>query len=705
MVQGRVDRPRPEVNRRPSGRYLSAMTDTAPIAPKRPVTAQLHGETRTDDYAWMRDRNDPAVTEYLNAENAFTAAAMAHTAGLQKTLYDEMLARIQEDDSQVPVRRGDWYYYSRTEKNKAYPIFCRRHGSPDAAEQIYFDQNAAAAGHDFYTLGAFAVSPDHRLLALLVDTSGYEDFVLEIRDLESGALLPDSASPLGFGVAWASDSRTLFYLTTDEAKRSDRVWRHTLGTERSADQVVYHDPDSLFNVGVDRLRSGDYVIISSSSFTSSESWLIDAHAPDSAPVLVAPRAADVEYTVEHGGDWLYVLTNRDGARNFTVMRAPVASPAAWVEWLAHRESVFVENIDIFSRWVVVEEREGGLRRLRVAALDSGESHYLSFDEPAYGVFVGANPEFTTNALRFSYSSLITPNSVFDYDLEHRTRTLLKRDAVLGGYDPSQYRIERVMATARDGTPVPVSLVYKLPFTRDGKRPLLLYAYGSYGYTMEPTFSSIRYSLIDRGFVYAIAHVRGGQEMGRPWYDDGKMMRKLNTFHDFIDVADHLVKNGYTSADRLAANGGSAGGLLMGAIANMRPELFHVIVADVPFVDVINTMLDDSIPLTAQEWEQWGNPHLPEQYAYMRRYSPYDNVAAQAYPRMLVTSGVNDSRVAYWEPTKWVARLRALNPRGNPVLLKMNMGAGHGGSSGRYEQLHEDAFRQSFIIDQTLPLPD
>jgi oligopeptidase B len=678
------------------------MTDTAPIAPKRPVTTQLHGETRTDDYAWMRDRNDPAVTEYLDAENAFTAAEMAHTEPLRQALYDEMLARIQEDDSQVPVKRDDWYYYSRTEKGKAYPIYCRRHGAPDAQEQIYFDQNVAAAGHEFYTLGAFAVSPDHRLLALLVDTGGYEDFVLEIRDLESGTVLPDTASPLGFGLAWASDSRTIFYLTTDDAKRSDRVWRHTLGAERSADQSVYHDPDSLFNVGVDRLRSGAYVVINSGSFTSSESWLIDAHTPNSAPVLVAPRASDVEYAVEHGGAWLYLLTNRDGARNFKVMRAPVANPSAWSEWLEHRDTVFVENIDIFARWVVVEEREGGLRRLRVTALDTGETHYVGFEEAAYGVFVGANPEFETNTLRFSYSSLVTPNSVCDYDLVNRTRTLLKRDAVLGGYEPSNYRIERVTATARDGTAIPVSLVYKLPFARDGKRPLLLYAYGSYGYTMEPTFSSIRYSLIDRGFVYAIAHVRGGQEMGRPWYDDGKMMRKLNTFNDFIDVAEHLVKEGYTSRDRLAANGGSAGGLLMGAIANMRPDLFQSIVADVPFVDVINTMLDDSIPLTAQEWEQWGNPNLPAEYAYMRKYSPYDNVTAQRYPRMLVTSGVNDSRVAFWEPTKWVARLRALNPGGKTLLLKMHMGAGHGGSSGRYERLKEDAFRQAFIIDQTLP---
>lgn len=681
------------------------MTDTAPIAPKRPVTTQLHGETRTDDYAWMRDRSDPAVTEYLDAENSFTSAAMVHTESLQKTLYDEMMSRIQEDDSQVPIARDDWYYYSRTEKGKAYPIYCRRHGAPDAPEQIYFDQNAAAAGHEFYTLGAFAVSPDHRLLALLVDTSGYEDFVLEIRDLGSGVVLPDTASPLGFGLAWASDSRTIFYLTTDDAKRSDRVWRHTLGTERSADQSVYHDPDSRFNVGVDRSRSGAYVVISSGSFTSSESWLIDAHAPNSAPVLVAPRVPDVEYAVEHGGDWLYVLTNRDGARNFKVMRAPVASPTEWSEWIEHRETVFVENIDVFARWVVVEEREGGLRRLCVTALDTAETHDIGFDEAAYGVFVGSNPDFATDTLRFSYSSLVTPNSVFDYDLVNRTRTLRKRDAVLGGYDPSQYRIERVIATARDGTAIPVSLVYKLPFTRDGKRPLLLYAYGSYGYTMEPTFSSIRYSLIDRGFVYAIAHVRGGQEMGRPWYDDGKMMRKLNTFHDFIDVADHLVEAGYSSRDRLAANGGSAGGLLMGAIANMRPDLFHVIVADVPFVDVINTMLDESIPLTAQEWEQWGNPQIPAEYAYLRQYSPYDNVAAQPYPRMLVTSGVNDSRVAYWEPTKWVARLRALNPSGNTLLLKMHMGAGHGGSSGRYERLQEDAFRQAFIIDQTLPLSD
>ena len=681
---------------------IPAPTLTPPIAKTAPTTVTLHGDVRTDEYAWLRDRANPEVIAYLEAENAYTAAMMHHTEPLQEALYTEMLGRIKEDDTEVPVRRDDWLYYSRTEQGKAYPIYCRRKDAAGSAEQVIFDQNAAAEGHPFYQLGGFEVSPDHDHLALLVDTNGYEDFVLRVKDLRTGEFLADTAEALGFGLAWASDGRTLFYQTTDSAKRADQVWRHRLGDARANDVSVYLDPDPLFNVGVRRSRSGAFVFLTSSSFTSTETWLLDARAPERAPVLVAPRAPDVEYDVDHGGDWLYLFTNRDGARDFKVMRAPVSHPATWTEWLPARDGVFVEGVEVFRDFAVVLERAGGLRRLRVSDLASGDSHYVDFPEPAYGVVLDENPEFATRTIRFTYSSLITPDSVYDYDVQARTRELRKRDEVLGGYDSSLYRVERLMVPARDGARVPVSLVYRAPLARDGRRPLVLYAYGAYGHIIEPTFSSARLSLLDRGFVYAIAHVRGGQDMGRAWYDEGKMFGKMNTFFDFIDCGEYLVRERYTSSDRLVAHGGSAGGLLMGAIANLGGDLFHAVVADVPFVDVINTMLDASIPLTAQEWEQWGNPAEAGAYGYMRKYSPYDNVRRGAYPRMLVTSGVNDSRVAFWEPAKWVAKLRTHKTDTHPLLLKMNMGAGHGGATGRYERLKETAFRYAFIIDQAIP---
>ncbi len=668
-----------------------------PVAPRGEHVEMLHGERRADPYQWMRHRDDPEVTAYLEAENAYTAAMTAHTKPLQDALYDEMLARIKEDDASVPARRGEWYYYSRTETGKAYPIFCRTHGE-HGSEQIYFDQNAEAAGHEFYQLGALEVSPDHRLLAILEDVSGYEDFTLRVRELASGAWLPDRVEKLGFGLAWASDSATIFYLTTDDAKRANRVWRHALGADGAADAEVFHEASELNNVGVQRARSGEFIVISSSSFTDSEVRLVPAARPTEPAVVVRALRDHVEYDVEPGAGWLYVCTN-EGAPNFKVMRAPLADPGAWEEWLPHRPEAFVEAAHVFQRFVVVQERQRGLRTLRVTDLERGATHYVDFPQAAYGIHVGANPEFDASDLRFTYSSMVTPDTVFDYDLRTQARVVKKKEQVLGGYDESAYAIERVEAVARDGTRVPVSLVYRTPFERDASRPLLLYAYGSYGYTLEPTFSSMRVSLLDRGFAFGIAHVRGGQEMGRQWYDDGKMQQKMNTFTDFIDVAEHLVRERYTSADQLAANGGSAGGLLMGVIANLRPDLFHTIVADVPFVDVINTMLDASIPLTAQEWLQWGNPHEPDAYACIRAYSPYDNVAPRGYPRMLVTSGVNDSRVAFWEPAKWVAKLRATKTDTRVLLLKMNMGAGHGGASGRYERLRETAFRYAFIIDQ------
>jgi oligopeptidase B len=681
---------------------MSAQLPVPPVAPRHPVESVLHGERRVDDYAYFKDRNHPETIPYLEAENRYTDAMTAHTATLQQQLYDEMLGRIKEDDSQVPVRRDGWFYYARTERGKAYPIFARKRGSLDAPEEVYFDQNVEAEGHAFYDLGGMEVSPDHQRLAVLVDTTGYEDFVLRIKDLATGQWLPDQIEQLSWGLAWADDNRTLFYMTPDSAKRGDRVWRHVVGTPRSADLSVYHDPDVLFNVNLARSRSGAFILISSTSFTSSEWHLIPTARPTEAPRVVAPRRPGIEYEVEPGEGVLYITTN-EGAPNFRVMTAPLRDPSHrnWTDWIAPRADVFVEGVMPFKHHVVVSERRDGLRRLRISGLEGRrESHEVTFPEAAYGVFPGSNPQYDARVLRFTYSSLVTPNTVTDYDMDRRTRTVLKQDEVLGGYDPAAYEVERVYATARDGvTRVPISLVHRKGVPRDGKAPLLLYAYGSYGSTTEPTFNSQRFSLIDRGFTYAIAHVRGGQEMGRPWYDDGKMLHKMNTFTDFLDVADHLVRERYTSPDRLAANGGSAGGLLMGVIANERPELFKVIVADVPFVDVINTMLDASLPLTAQEWEQWGNPAHEAEYRYLRRYSPYDNVRAQAYPRMLVTSGLNDSRVGYFEPTKWVARLRATKTDSRPLLLRMHMGAGHGGSSGRYERLKEQAFRYAFIVDQ------
>jgi oligopeptidase B len=610
------------------------------------------------------------------------------------------VGRIKETDLSVPTYDAPYWYYSRTVQGQPYPIYCRKLRTLDAAEEVIFDQNAEAKGRKFFSLGGFEVSPNHQLLALLIDTTGYEDFTLRVKDLTTGRYLRDRKEKLGFGLAWASDNRALFYMSTDSAKRSDRVWRHQIGSSVRTDVAVFHEPNVLFNVGVDRLRSGKFIAISSGSFTQGEVRVIDAATPTAPARLIAPRRANVEYDVEHGNGYFWIVTN-DGAPNFKVARVrdDARDLSVWEDWLAPRPDAFVENVSVFAKHVVVSERRGGLRQLRVTALDGGATHDISFPEAAYGVSLAANPMFETNTLRFTYSSLVTPSTVIDYDLTTRSRTVMKQQEVLGGYDPSKYGVERRMAKARDGVMVPVSIVYRLPLVRDGKRPLLEYAYGSYGSNTEATFNSNRISLLDRGVIYAIAHIRGGQEMGRSWYDDGKMMKKKNTFNDFIDVGEFLVAEGYTSKDRMLANGGSAGGLLMGVVANQRPDLYKAIVAAVPFVDVINTMSDASIPLTAQEWEQWGNPAKADEYAYMRSYSPYENVERKAYPAMLVTSGLNDSRVAYWEPTKWVARLRELKTDGNPLLLRMNMGAGHGGSSGRYERLKEIAFDYAFMLEQ------
>jgi oligopeptidase B len=676
----------------------AASPQDPPVARQIPKVDTLHGEVRVDDYFWLREKTNPEVTAYLEAENAYTTQKMKHTEALQDKLYQEMLGRIKETDLSVPVFDTGWWYYSRTEQGKNYPIFCRKRGSLSAPEEVYLDQNALAEGKKFHALGGVDVSPDGETLLYLEDLTAFREYTLYVKDLTTGKIV-DQIANVWNGTAWANDNKTFFYMTADSAKRGNAVWRHVIGTPREQDVKVFQEDNVLNNVGVQRSRSGKYVFITADGFTSSEWRIIPTANPTSEPRVVAARRPNVEYSVDHADGFFLILTN-DSATNFRIVKAPEDNPgpANWVDWLPHRDSVFVEGVDAFKNFVVVSERSGGLRRLRVADLKNNKTHYVTFPEKAYGVYPGGNPEFNTQTYRFNYSSLVTPNSVYDYDLATRKRELKKRQEIPSGYDANSYEVQRFMAPARDGVSVPVSVLLRKGTQLDGSHPLLLYAYGSYGFTLEPTFNSNVLSMVDRGFIYAIAHIRGGQEMGRRWYDDGKMLNKKNTFNDFIDVAEELIRRKYTTSERLVANGGSAGGLLMGAVANMRPDLFRAIVADVPFVDVINTMSDASLPLTAQEWEQWGNPAVPEQYAYMRSYSPYDNVAAKDYPWMLVTTSLNDSQVMYWEPAKWVARLRSLKTDQNPLYLKTNMAGGHGGSSGRYERLHEAAFRYAFMMD-------
>ena len=673
-------------------------TPRPPVAERVPKVDTLHGEPRTDDYFWMKRKTDAKVVSYLEAENAYTDAMTAHTAALRDTLYREMLGRLKQTDLSVPYRAQGYWYYTRTEEGKAYPIICRRKGTMSAPEEVVLDQNQLAAGKKYHALGGFDVSPDGQRLLYLQDTTAFREYTLYVKDLGSGRLV-DSIPGVWNGTAWADDNRTFFYMTADSAKRGNAVWRHVTGQPRSADANVFREDSLLYNVSVSRSRNGKYVLIPTSSFTTSEWRTIPTATPAGAPRVLAPRRDGVEYDVEPIDGGFLIRTNAGGSRNFRVVHAPERdpSPVNWRDWLPHRDSAFVEGVDAFRQFIVVSERTAGMRRLRVLEPSGRSAHTIALPEQAYGVFPSSNEEWDTPTFRLSYSSLVTPSTVFDYHVAGRRLEVKKRTEV-PGYDPSRYEVRRAMAPARDGTPVPVSILVKKGAQQDGQSPLLLYAYGSYGATTEPTFRSAVLSLVDRGFVYAIAHIRGGQEMGRGWYDDGKMLNKRNTFYDFEDVAEWLVKERYTSSDRLVANGGSAGGLLMGVVANERPDLFRAIVADVPFVDVINTMLDASLPLTAQEWLQWGNPQVKAEYEYLKSYSPYENVRAQRYPWLLVTSSLNDSQVGFHEPTKWVARLRTLNTGSNPLLLKMNMAGGHGGSSGRYDQLREQAFRFAFMLD-------
>ena len=676
---------------------LDAQNVTPPTARIIPRVDTLHGEVRTDNYFWIRNKSDPQVISYLESENAYTAARMKHTEALQKKLYDEMLGRIKETDLSVPYLDHGYWYYNRTEKGKNYPIHLRKKESLAAPEEVILDENVLGAGKKFNGVGSLQVNPGGSRLAYLHDTTALRVYTLYVKDLATGRVLGDSISTVVPSIAWANDT-ILFYQTADSARRANAVWRHVLGTPKSSDVKVFQDDDVLNNVGVFRSKSGKYLYIQDDGFTSSEWRMIPTANPTYAPQIIVKRSPNVEYQIDDV-DGAFLMTTNYKAKNFKVQRIPTDQVAGgnWLDMIPATDSVFIEYLEPFKNNLVVIERSGGLRRLRVIDLKTNAVHYITFPEPAYAVSPTQNAEFDTQNLRFVYTSLLTPSSTYDYDMATKERVLKKRLDV-PTYDPARYEVKRLMVKARDGALVPVSMIVRKGWKQNGASPLLLYAYGSYGSTTEASFNSGVLSLVDRGFAYAIAHIRGGQEMGRAWYDEGKMMKKKNTFNDFVDVAQYLVDNKYTNSGKLVAQGGSAGGLLMGAITNMRPDLFHAVVADVPFVDVINTMMDASIPLTAQEWQQWGDPHDSTQYAYMRSYSPYDNVERKAYPSILVTTSLNDSQVGYWEPAKWVAKLRAFKTDSNPLLLKVNMAGGHGGSSGRYDVLRERAFRYAFILD-------
>ncbi len=670
-----------------------------PVAKVVPKVDTLHGDICVDNYYWLRDKSNPEVIKYLEDENSYTEAVTQHTEKFQQKLYEEMVGRIKETDLTVPVRNGDYYYYSRTEEGKQYRIYCRKKGSLDAEEEILLDINDLAKGHEFYALAASDPSPNHELLLYTVDTTGSEVYTLYIKDLKTGQVLKDMIDSTSGSAEWANDNKTIFYTTLDEAKRPYKLFRHKLGSNSQNDPLIYHEKDDAYFLGISKTRSKAYLLMSMGSMTTTEVWYLKADNPTGKFKLIHPRQHEMEYYVSHHGNKFYIRTN-DSAKNFKLVEAPVSNPRKknWKDVIPHRDSVMLDGIETFKNHLVVFERKKSLKHIRVRNLTNNEEHYVEFPEPVYTFWSNRFVEFNTNLLRFTYMSLVTPRSIFDYNMDARTRELKKQYEVLGGYDPNQYESERVFARASDGTEIPISMVYKKGMVKNGKAPLLLYGYGAYGMSMEPYFSSTRLSLLDRGFIYAIAHIRGGEEMGRYWYDQGKLLNKKNTFTDFIACAEYLVAEKYTSSDRLVISGASAGGLLMGAVTNMRPDLFRAVVADVPFVDLINTMMDPSIPLTVIEYEEWGNPNDKEYYDYMKSYSPYDNIEAKSYPTILITTNLNDSRVAYWEPAKLTAKLRATKTDDNLLLLKTKMVAGHGGASGRYDYLKDVAFEYTFIFD-------
>jgi oligopeptidase B len=673
---------------------------TAPIAKKTRHVYHKHGRAFVDEYAWLQDKTDPEVIAYLEAENAYARAAMQHLGLLQERLFQEMRGRIQEDDSSAPARRGDYFYYWRMQAGQQYRLFCRKHGSLDAPEQVLIDENALAEGHAYCRVFLFEPSPDHNLLAYSVDTTGAWVFDLAIKDLRSGQLLTERIPHTAWSAAWASDSRTLFYTVFDDAHRAYKLLRHAIGDDPDNDALVLHEPDDAFTVNIHRSRSGAFLLLTLASHSTSEVRYLPASQPTGEFRLIHPRQHWLEYYVEHHGDRFLIRANENAA-NFQLLAAPATDPdkANWRTLIPHRTDTLIEGVEAFRDHLVVVERHGGLRRLRLSDPDGvTRMRYVAFPEPAYAAALLDNHQYDAAELRFEYSSLVTPKSTIDYDMLTGAWAVRKQQEIPSGYDPTCYASERLHAPASDGAQVPISLVYRKGVALDGNSPLLLDGYGSYGYSREPNFDASRFSLLDRGFVYAIAHVRGGSELGRAWYEQGRLMHKKNTFTDFIACAEHLIALGYTSADRLASTGRSAGGLLVSAVANMRPDLFKAVAAVVPFTNVITAMLLPDLPLTVIEWEQWGHPDDPEAFDYMLSYSPYENVTAQAYPHIFAKAGLSDLQVPYWDPAKWVARLRALKTDDNQLLFLTNMAAGHSGASGRYDYLHETAEVYAFLID-------
>ena len=673
---------------------------TPPMAKIQPTELEEHGDVRVDNYYWLRERDNPETLAYLEAENQYTAEVMGHTEALQDTLYQEIIGRIAQDDTSVPYRLDDYWYYNRVEEGEEYPIYCRKQGSLEADEEVLLDVNELAVGHEYFAVRGVAVSLDHRRLVFASDDVGRRIYTLHFKDLESGEMLPDAIPGATANTVWANDNVTLFYTKQDpQTLRWDTVHRHTLGSDPATDPLVFEEVDETFNTFVFKTKSDRYLGIYSNQTLSSEVRLLDADQPDGDFEVFLPRQRDHEYSVDHFADHFYIRTN-DQAKNFRLMKTPVDDTArqSWTEVIPHRDDVFLEGIEVFRQHLVVAERQKGLLQLQIRPWDGGEPHYLEFDEPAYLAFPSDNPEIDSSVLRFVYTSMTTPLTTYDYDMESHSKTLLKQEPVLGDFDAADYVTERLYAPARDGAEIPISIVYRKDFAKDGQRPLLLYAYGSYGSSMDATFRVDRLSLLDRGFAYAIAHIRGGQEMGRDWYEDGKLLHKMNTFTDFIDSAEFLVAEGYTQPSKLFAQGGSAGGLLMGAITNLRPDLFQGVISQVPFVDVVTTMLDVDIPLTSSEWDEWGDPRQKEYYDYMLSYSPYDNIEAKDYPNLLVTTGLHDSQVQYWEPAKYVAKMRAMKTDDNLLLLETNMDAGHGGASGRFKRYEQTALVYAFMLD-------
>ena len=673
-----------------------------PVAKIVPKTLEKHGDKRIDNYYWLNERENPEVIDYLNKENEYYQKLTAHTKPLQDDLFLEMKSRIKEDDSSVPYLYNGYYYITRYETGKDYPIYSRKKGSLEANEEIMFDCNEMAKGQSYFNLSGISISEDNKWVAFGVDLLSRRQYTIQIKNLETGEILPVKLENTTGGSTWAGDNKTLFYTRKDlQTLRSDKIYKHTLGTDASSDVVIFHEKDDTFSTFVYKEKSKKYLVIGSSSTLTSEYQILEANNPNGAFRIFQKRTRGLEYSISHYGDSFYIVTNKDKATNFKLMKTPETATSAenWTDLIGHRKDVLLEGIDIFKDYLVVEERSNGLNKIQIRPWNGKGAYYLPFAIATYTAYTTTNVDFDTEILRYGYQSMATPSSVIDFNMRTQEKKVLKEQEVLGGkFDKNNYIEERIWATATDGTKVPISIVYRKGIQKDGKNPLLLYAYGSYGATMDPYFSSTRLSLLDRGFIYAIAHIRGGEDLGREWYENGKLLKKKNTFTDFVDCSKFVIAEKYTSAEHLYAEGGSAGGLLMGAIVNMAPELYNGVIAQVPFVDVITTMLDDTIPLTTGEYDEWGNPNEKKYYDYMLSYSPYDQVKEQAYPNMYVSTGLHDSQVQYWEPAKWVAKLRVFKTNDKQLFLDTNMDAGHGGASGRFEALKELAKEFAFLLD-------